>query len=973
MKTYLLVSTCALLGSILISCSSGEQSNRGEKDLSKIVNPFIGTGGHGHTYPGPSTPFGGVQLSPDTRLTGWDGCGGYHYSDSVIYGFSHTHLSGTGVSDYGDILFMPFTGKLNFKNGYKTSPDSGYGSRFSHSNEEAEAGYYKVLLSDYNVEVELTATERCGFHKYTFKGEDQPSFILDLKHRDELLDYSIELIDNKFLQGKRISNAWARAQHVYFYAEVKDGVKEILYNADSTKLMFKTNSTGEILLKTGISAVSIEGAKKNLEQEIGHWDFSKTKKETQKKWNQELSKIEVQMLTSAEEEIFYTSLYHSFLNPNVFQDVDGQYRGTDLKIHTANDFTNYTVFSLWDTYRATHPLFTLTQRKRTKDFINTFLNQYKNGGKLPVWELAGNYTGCMIGYHSIPVIVDAYQKGITDFDTDLALKAMIETSKASELGKEAYAEFGYMASDQEHESTSKNLEYAYDDWCIAQFAKALGKDSIYKEYNIRAQSYKNIFDPKTTFMRSKRNQQFQEPFDPTEVNFNFTEANSWQYSFYVPQDVTGLINLHNGPEAFEKKLDDLFTAPDQTSGRTQVDITGLIGQYAHGNEPSHHMAYLYSYVKKPHKTQEKIRQILDEMYSNKPDGLIGNEDCGQMSSWYVLSALGFYPVTPGSKDYVFGSPNIQSATLNLENGKQLKIKTKNQSATNIYIQAIELNGEAYAKSYISHDDIMNGGTLTFQMGSTPNLDWNHTGPQTSILDAQITPVPYVSSKDQIFSDSLLVELNCAEKEAVIYYTLDGSEANESSMRYEKPISLKESSTLNAFSLSDSKLKSKSIQSKFFKIDNRRKVTYTSPYDPQYSAGGDKGLIDYIKGGDDFRTGAWQGWQGMNVEFVVDLDEPQNISKLGVNCIQDIRSWIFMPTKVEFLVSKDGKSYSKVGEVIPAVPDDQYDNIVKEFSIEIKQSKIRYIKVLAQTYGTLPEWHLGAGGEAYIFMDEVIIE
>ena len=958
MKKFILVSVVTFS---LFGCSKKEIVKE-QKPLVEYVNPFIGTGGHGHTYPGASSPFGGVQLSPDTRLEGWDGCGGYHYSDSIIYGFSHTHLSGTGVSDYGDVLFMPVSHKSMFV--------KGYAQKFSHNSENAEAGYYEVDFINSQINTKLTATERCGFHQYTYP-EGEMNLIIDLFHRDKLLDYNLK-IGKDFISGKRISKAWAEEQHVYFYAQLSSEIIEYEYNDDSTKVMLSFDNSGELKTKVGISAVSVEGAQKNLEAEIPHWDFEKTKKETQEKWNKELGKIEVDMMTEEETIVFYTALYHTFLNPNIFQDVDGKYRGTDLQIHQTENFNNYTIFSLWDTYRATHPLFTITQREKTLDFINTFLNQYKNGGKLPVWELAGSYTGCMIGYHSIPVIVDAYQKGITDFDTELALEAMIKTATANELGKEHYIEKGYMASDEEHESVSKNLEYAYDDWCIAQFAKSLGNEVVYAEYMQRAQNYKNIFEPETGFMRAKRNQQFTEPFNPTEVNFNFTEANSWQYSFYVPQDISGLIELHGGNENFEQKLDELFTTSEETSGRQQADITGLIGQYAHGNEPSHHMAYLYNYVGKPHKTQEKVRQILNDFYPNDPDGLIGNEDCGQMSSWYVLSALGFYPVTPGSTDYIIGSPNVKYAKINLENGKNFEIEVKNQSKENIYINSIQLNGkDYYDKEYITHDDIMNGGKMVFFMGNKPNSPL--ASPISKINEHLITPIPYIISDGQVFFEELKLSLNCVDQGSKIYYTLDGSTPSTNSTLYGKEIILTESTEIKAIAIAEGKSSSKMIHGKFFKVDQRRKVTYKNRYDSQYAGGEEKGLIDYIRGGDDFRTGNWQGWQGQDVEVVIDLEKPQMINKISSGYIQDIKSWIFMPKSVKYYTSQNGKDFIFAGEAKTSIADNKYGAIVDELGITIKGHKARYVKVVAEHYGKIPDWHLGAGNDSWLFIDEIIIE
>jgi predicted alpha-1,2-mannosidase len=679
--------TNVLLGIFIIIFSSCKIETN--KEITDYVDTFIGTGGHGHTYPGASLPFGMVQLSPDTRIEGWDGCSGYHYSDNIVYGFSHTHLSGTGVGDYCDILFMPQLGGAKFNSGYETNVDNGYASRFSKKNEKTSPGYYSTYLDDYNIKVELTSSKRVGFHKYTYPKNKQQSIIIDLTHRDEVLESSIKIINDSTIAGMRKSRSWAQNQYIYFYARfskkiinykiaLNDTIQENISEANNKNIKlivnFDPTSTNTILSKVAISSVSIAGAKNNLGSEIQEWDFENIRKQAKKTWEKELQKIEIEG-TKKQKTIFYTSLYHSLLIPNLFMDMDGKYRGTGLKIHQANDFTNYTIFSLWDTYRATHPLFTIIEQKRTSDFIKTFLNQYKNGGQLPVWELAGNYTGCMIGYHSIPVIADAYVKGIRDFDINLAYNAMKHSAMQKHLGLDSYKKYGFIPGHLEHESVSKTLEYAYDDWCIATIAKDLNKTQDNKIFTKRAQSYKNIFDTKTGFMRAKNYGLWKYPFNPSEVDFNYTEANSWQYSFYVPQDVSGLIKLLGGNTNFVNKLDSLFLANPQTKGRTQADITGLIGQYAHGNEPSHHIAYLYNFAQKPWKTQEKVNKILNTLYTNKPDGLCGNEDCGQMSSWYILSSLGFYPVTPGSNIYIIGLPIHKKASINLENGNTFVIKS----------------------------------------------------------------------------------------------------------------------------------------------------------------------------------------------------------------------------------------------------------------------------------------------------------
>jgi len=631
------------------------------------VDPFIGTDAHGHVYPGAATPFGMVQLSPDTRKDSWDGCSGYHYSDNTIMGFSHTHLSGTGVGDYGDIRFMPTVGEIMLNPGSEESPESGYRSSFSHEDELAFAGYYKVRLLDYNIQAELTATPRAGFHKYTFPNSEQANIIIDLTEgvtSDYILDLWVEVISDTEIQGLRRTDGWSDNQYVFFNAKFSkpfsrygfavDGKEKTMLKKASGKdvkcwVSFAAEEKEEVKVKVGISAVSAENAKLNREEEIPGWKFEKIRKQANKLWNDELGRIEiVDNDQDDRKKIFYTSLYHALLNPNLYSDVNGEYRGHDNEIHTAEDFDYYTVFSLWDTYRTEHPLLTIIDQKRTVDFIKTMLAQYEQGGLLPVWELAANETNCMIGYHSVPVIADAYMKGIRDYDVDLALDACIESAMQEQFGLEWYMKLGYIPSGKESESVSKTLEYAYDDWCIAQLAKEMGRDDVYETFIKRAQYYKNVFDPETKFMRAKLNGSWFSPFDPWEVNFNYTEANSWQYSYYVPQDVSGLMDLLGGSDSLAARLDLLFSARQNTSGRHQADITGLIGQYAHGNEPSHHMAYLYNYCGKPWKTQKRVRQIMDELYTSNADGLCGNEDCGQMSAWYVMSALGFYPVTPAS-------------------------------------------------------------------------------------------------------------------------------------------------------------------------------------------------------------------------------------------------------------------------------------------------------------------------------------
>ena len=951
----------------------------------RFVNPMIGTGGHGHTFPGTSVPFGMVQLSPDTRLDGWDGCSAYHDSDSVIYGFSHTHLSGTGCSDYGDILLMPAVGPVKLA-GY------GYKATFRKTSEAASPGYYQVTLHRPNILAELTATARTGMHSYTFPASDYASIILDLVHRDKVLESGLKIVSNSEIEGFRVSQAWAARQMIYFVIKFsrpfsscaiesnEEPLPADVREASGTSLRagfrFITEMGETILVKVGISGVSIEGARKNLEAENSGWDFGKVKNDAVSLWNRELGKIKVEDGSAEQTKVFYTALYHTMIQPNIYNDVDGQYRGRDLKLHKTEGFDYYTVFSLWDTYRAAHPLYTIIDQKRTVDFINTFIRQYEEGGTLPVWELSSNETGCMIGYHAVPVVADAYLKGINGFNAEKALEAMKHSAELDHLGLKYLKTKGYIPADQEGESVSKTLEYAYDDWCIATMAKAMGKEDDYKTYIRRAQNYKNIFDQTTGFMRAKLNETWFTPFDPAEVNFNYTEANAWQYSFYVPQDLEGLMIMLGGRERFSQRLDALFSANSKTTGRDQADISGLIGQYAHGNEPSHHMAYLYDYSVEPWKTQALVHRICKEFYLDQPDGLIGNEDCGQMSSWFVFSALGFYPVTPGSGVYAIGTPQFPSATIQLENGKAFKIRARNLNETNFFIQSATLNGKPYPKCYLNHTDIMKGGELVFNMGPQPNKAWGIGAgdfPFTRINSNLITPVPSVDKGERTFIDSTVVSLSCPMGGAVIYYTLDGKEPTVKSSIYRRPFLFRKNTTIKAFALKPGLSQSYPIKAEFKLIPKNRKVTSNTEYAGQYAAGGDVALINFIRGGENFRTGNWQGYEGVDLDLIIDLGTEQTIHKLSLGCLQDQDSWIFMPTEVIYSLSSDGKRYSEAGQVKNDTDEHTAGTVLKEFGLTLKPVKARYIHVVAKNRGTCPDWHLGAGKKAWIFVDEITME
>ncbi|MBP9849366.1 MAG: GH92 family glycosyl hydrolase [Flavobacterium sp.] len=925
------------------------------QDFAKHVNPFIGTGGHGHTFPGATVPYGMVQLSPDTRIDGsWDGCGGYHYSDNLIYGFSHTHLNGTGVSDYGDIMLMPTMGEPSFDNKV-------YSSTFSHANEKASAGFYSVKLDKHGIDVRLTTSTRVGFHEYTFNKGGLANIILDLNHRDKLLEGRIRVIDDKTIEVLRRSEAWARDQYVYARIEfnvplkvnlVKEENKENtklegIYKATELALCFsKQVKKGEkILVKVSLSPTSYEGAKLNS-SEINHWDFEKVKKEAVTLWNKELSKIEVTSNDKDKLTIFYTALYHTMMQPNIAQDLDGKYRGRDNKIHVAEGFDYYTVFSLWDTFRGAHPLYTLIDKKRTSDYINTFIKQYEQGGRLPVWELASNETDCMIGYHSVSVIADAMVKGITGFDYEKAFEASKASAMRDVLGLDAYKKNGFISIDDEHESVSKTLEYAYDDWCIAQMAQLLNKQEDYQYFMKRSQNWKNIFDWETGFMRPKKNGGWDKPFDPREVNNNFTEGNSWQYSFFVPQDIEGMIQAYGGAAKFEAKLDEMFNSESKTTGREQVDVTGLIGQYAHGNEPSHHMAYLYNYVGKPEKTNEKVKYILDNFYTNTPDGLIGNEDCGQMSAWYVLSSLGIYSVTPGKTEWETTIPYFKKAKIIFKNKNQYKItrkKIKKLFPKKINNVALEKKFNLIPVPIIDAESKSFKDELKFKLLNPKSINY------TIYNDLKI----YCRIIDEKYKNSPFY----------LYYgdwTLIG--------RNTKVLAYSEINFNGKFYQSDT------ISATFFKKPNNYSINIKSVYNPQYHAGGPEGLLDGILGTENWRKGDWQGYQRQDFEAVVDLKEVKNISEISARFLQDQRSWILMPTKVEYYISEDNVNFTYFGLVNNTLDPKLEENTILNFtSNETKDKKARYVKVIAKNFGKLPEWHQGAGGDAFIFVDEILVK
>ena len=839
--------------------------------LLQYANPMVGTDAHGHTFPGACAPFGMVQLSPDTRPSAgdWDGCSGYHYSDSLIYGFSHTHLSGTGCDDWCDVLITPGSGP----------------SRFSHSREKASPGYYQVWLNDSKVQVRLAAGRRAAMHEYRFRGRQKPALTLDLRHRDPLDSFAIHYGPD-WISGCRVSSSWARNQHVYFYiefsspvsCELQDGGRKAVISFDSRKIQ----------LRAAISSVSEDGAKANLLSEYPA-SLKSLKRSTQKEWERYLGSLSCPWKDREHRRRFYTALYHTGIHPSLYSDSDGRYRGMDGRIHTADGWERYTVFSLWDTFRGEHPLLFEIEPERSVDFIRSMLSIYEENGKLPVWELSGWETDCMIGYNSAPVIAEAVARGLGGFDIQKAFEALVASSLRPEYGMDSFRRNGLVLADDEHESVSKTLEYAYDDWCVAQVAAYLGKTEEYRSYMRSSQYWRNVLDPSSGFMRARLNGRWFSPFDPREVNNNYTEANSWQYSFFVPHDVPGLIEALGGEEAFEARLDSLFSAPEGNTGRSQADITGCIGQYAHGNEPSHHIPCLYAFTAHPEKEQSTARRILETLYSSAPDGLCGNDDCGQMSAWYVLSALGRYPLCPGA------------------------------------------------------------GIDTSAMPEVPRIVTN----------------PAFEMDRDIFSGSMTVALR---GEGQIFYRINGKGPF---LRYSGPFEIKDACTMEAYSEKDGE-RSFTTRSTVHKIQSDRDITILSRCSSQYTAGGPEGLIDGRRGGINWRTGGWQGYQDTDFRAVIDLRRVRPLKKVGAGFCQDARSWIWMPREVLFEASEDGEHYREIARIANKV--EEKDLKVQTWDCEARANvKARYIRVSAVNIGTIPEWHPGAGYPGFIFIDEIWAE
>ena len=800
----------ACLAALLAACTSQKENPV------DFIDPFIGTGFHGHTYPGATVPFGAVQLSPDTRAGNWDACAGYHYDDSTLTGFSHTHLSGTGCIDLGDLLIRPTTQTVDPSRQPMYAP-----AAFRHEDEKAEAGYYAVLLHEEGIRAELTATAHTGVHRYTFPKESTPTVIVDLKHsldNEHIYESSLQVVNPHEMTGMRNTRGWSDNQRIYFVIQCSQPFEKATLvsnqkalegkEAEGTDLQallkFKDHTSEPIVMKVGLSIVSVENARENLQVEVEGFDFDAVKQAAYHTWNDAVSAIKVEGGTEEQKTNFYTALYHSMVVPNVVSDVNGQYRRHNQTIgQLPQGAVQYSTFSLWDTFRAWNPMMTLIDTTLVTNMIHSFLHIYDASGELPLWPLSAGETGTMIGYHSASVIADAYMKGIRGFDAEKALEALVVSSEKNQKGADYYISKGFIPSNIKKESISCLLEFAYDDWCIAQLAQALGKQEIYDTYIRRSQQYLNVFDGATRFFRPKRmDGNWETPFNPNEVGRAYTEATAWQYRFFVPHDVNGMVQLFGGKETFTSALDDIFHTDAQVDGDL-VDITGLIGQYAHGNEPSHHIAYLYNYIGQPWKTQAMTRRLLDEMYAPTPEGIVGNEDCGQMSAWYILSSLGLYAVCPGSNEFTFTTPLFEKTTLQLANGKTLTI-TANHPEKNLYIDKVELNGKEIETNFVTYEQLMGGGELHFSLTDQPNRKRGVTADSApySFTKEAVVSIPYVDKDLNLFMDSVTVNLATATAVATVHYTLDGSEPTQQSPVFNAPLVLKNTTQINAKAFKD---------------------------------------------------------------------------------------------------------------------------------------------------------------------------
>ena len=949
------------------------------------INPFIGTGGHGHTHPSAQAPFGMIQLGPNTRYDGWDGCGGYHYTDSAMYGFTCTHLSGTGVSDYGDLLMLP----------YSSPTKEGDHIKFFKEDEHAQAGYYACILND-GTRIEATAGDRIGKLRLHFPRNSSPGIMVDLNFRDRVLKQDFSALGNGKFEGHRISEGWAREQHFYFGFNISPIPDSVWQLTPGVYWLALPEGTFDAEVSISMSGTSEEGAWKNYHGERAERDFEKVFAETQGKWAKELAKSTVKSASADDRAILATALYHAYAVPNLWSDVDGAYRGADGKIYTDTEHAHYTVYSLWDTYRTAHPLYTITQPERTQEFIYGMLDMYKQRGRLPIWELAGNETDCMIGYHSVSVLADAIAKGYHT-DTVLTLEAMRATAEMNVFGLGAYQESGFLSIEDESESVSKTLEYAYDDACIAWTAERLGNLGMMNSYNQRASAYRSLIDPESGFVRPRTNGDFLSPYAPQEVNNHFTEANAYQYSFSPVHDIEGwmevLTNFRAAREnwnslprkkqtmvvksrhdVLEDLLDELFTAPSETTGREQADITGLIGQYAHGNEPSHHIAYLYNATNNPGKTSYWVNEVLNSQYQNTPDGLSGNEDCGQMSAWYVMASMGLYPLVPGQPHYQLSTPKWDAIHLELANGKSLDIAAK---GTGPYLSSYNLGVEVMMhkqKRYVSHQKLLEGGTWDVERGTDEGL-WNTTERYKTSLNNP-TPPATIIRVNRTFSGETPVEIIPTGSYDLWRYD-----------RYENVKWKKDRKGRERIGTAYDNGFVTAVPPQYGYGNHIAKAVFTQRDDnysarwiqgtptSQYTAGGAGAAVDGIRGDTDWRKGHWIGIQGEDAVLEISLEKPKAMRSISVGILKDIRAWIALPKALEISIWYEGSTAWKTIDVLPVEnPLGEEEATRKEVIFaHDSQRTVKRVRVKFTNAGKLQDWHPGAGYPSYFFVDEVWLD
>lgn len=1000
-----------LFAALLALLSGCQPASTALSEPIEYVDPMIGTGGTGHTFPGATTPFGMVQLSPSNEYKSWDWCSGYHYQDSIIKGFAHTHLSGPGLSGLGDILLMP-SRKAHTSPGTEADADSGYRARFSHDKEQAKAGYYALHLHEEDIQVELTAGSRMGYHRYTYGGSDEAYLIVDPNHHinENILDAGLEQLSDTEIQGYKHCEGWSAGERKqYFYAKFSRPIADFGLSLNGQRLpgnkgqgkglmaqiRFDLAAGEEVEVQLALSSVSAAGARANFGAEAAA-DFEAAHEQARASWAAVLAKIELEGATEEQMTLFYTGLYHAFISPNLISDADGQYY-VEGKVRQS-DLPQYSNYSTWDTYRGLHPLFTIIEQKHTAHFVNSLSSRVAVAGVgLPSWECLGYDNRCMIGYSAVSPIADAVLKEVPGIDVEAAYEAIryaaFDRSKHSQVsdvnGMDEYLKYGYVTAET-GASVSKTTEQNYSDWAIARVAEKLGKAADQALFDRRAIGYRNYFDPQTGYLMPLAATGQQLALDTTKWNSlkgHYISGNIWAYSAYTPHDMAGIMQLHGGRQAYAEWLLGVFENESAVEGHQHVDISGFIGKYGHGDEPGHQMPYLFNYVGQPWRTQRYVNEVLTQFYKATPEeGFINNEDLGQMSAWYVLSALGFYPVAPGDGAYQLGAPLHPKAVLRLENGKAFTVLGEQVSPENIYVQEVKLNGQPYPYNYIRHEQIMEGGTLAFVMGPKPNKDWGSAPEHTLLGDfddtakAEVpvvgTPAPYAPDANAFFLGQREIELQSRAEGAEIFYTLDGSEPSRASTRYQRPFRINRNTTLKAIAYQDGLNPSAIFEKPYFEsvvagLPEGYPVYTVAQQDFPYGEDGAVLLFNGVIGSDNYNDNTWTGIID-DVSLSIDLGQPSALKRVSLGALTDTGSWIFPPDKIEVHGGQTPGELSLIGQLdLPA--QTAHELKAKRYSVELKPGNYRYLQIEVANYGEAPDWHGATGKVLWVFLDEVILE